>query len=249
VAGNEYFREKYNKLEVALKEFIKTDSFKIIVIPSVLSILLVVGIDIHHSWLLTLVLIGGFVVFAVVFFALARRKQRIRAELGRGARFEGRFDVLIFSPSSPSPNPNGDKKPDDDGFDVAKAESHCKKIISNIDLLEKIKRYNTGRIVCLVSAEADAHHAPCLINEVFQNLKVESHDIARGDELMPNVIKVKCVNLIRESKKFGAVVVDITSGNKPTTVGMYEAAIEEGVSIGYISGDEVRIILDTRPDG
>lgn len=62
---------------------------------------------------------------------------------------------------------------------------------------------------------------------------VEFRFLAQGEDVDPAALMEESLIAVRGLRRRGSVIVDITFGNKPMSVGLYEAAVEQGVNVGY----------------
>jgi hypothetical protein len=207
------------------REWSKTASFQIVVVPSLLALVGIVFVDIcNKPWVAFGVIILVAVVATVVFFV---RRKRTRYPLVYESP-HAPYDGLVFSMS------------------VQKDPVWFK------TLLETQKSsWNPTSVVCLVSEAARAAGGLSVVEEVFGPVSV--HTVSGGLELKPMEMASICKLAIKALNSSGDVLVDVTGGNAVMSIGLYEAAVENEASVGYIAAENKNLkpilLINARSDG
>ncbi|MBS1838388.1 MAG: hypothetical protein JST64_11920 [Actinobacteria bacterium] len=222
----------------ALKEFSGSQSFQIVVVPSVLVLIGLFFGDIQGApvvafWVTVCVALAGCALWFAVWKAKKHHAARHRSALADGTEVDRSFSGLVFAPSRL--NPGGEERYRDlviriaDSWKptkVALVISHAVQESKGVEIVEKVLAEKRVTIVSTVRLLEAGHLEPTTILK-----KTKAAIDSLGDP--------------------ADVLVDITAGTSVMSVGLYEAAMETDANVGYIEMVEERkaprLILESAP--
>lgn len=207
-------------------EFLESVSFQVVVMPSLLALITIGFVDLWGEpwWAFGFTIVVALVALFLSLVAFRRRERRLSAPvLSDGSASDRSFAGLVFSPSAP-------RKEEERRFE---------------NLVAKLRDVWEPRFVVCVCTPAAEKAAWRIVQRVFEGrAEVWKEVLADGDEVDPSAIarsgRSAIDRLTRAGRDRGGlheddVLVDITAGTKVLSLGLYTAAVEENVNVGYLA--------------